>query len=290
MPAARARSGLAPREAVLAVACPVSWLGLAAALACAALACQSPGAPAEPASCLDERQEARNLALRGEVEAAQAVLDRVKASCGANSQSDIQHITKLIAEKTAARVEKERLAQIVTEELEKFPSRGFVAWATERGGEIAGKLSQVECAERGEPTFGFCQGSRDDAPTMSLRYFQARPSAYRYALRTSTPPSCQDLAEFRQVRTWTRSTERFELCELTNRRLRHLSALIVTHDGAPPPAVAPSGTEPPAITQPAVTPPAGKPAPEYEMYVFSQDYLALDPAFERRLSILGDAL
>jgi hypothetical protein len=286
MPAARARSALAPREAALAGARRVFGLGLAAALAC-----QSRGAPAEPASCLDERQEARNLALRGEVEAAQAVLDRVKASCGANSQSDIQHITKLIAEKTAARLEKERLAQSVTEELEKFPSRGFVAWATARGGEIAGKLSQVECAERGAPTFGFCQGTREAAPSMSLRYFQARPSAYRYALRTSTPPSCQDLGEFRQVRSWARQTERFELCELTNRRLRHLSALIVTRDGAAPPAVAqPPGAQPPAVAPPAVTPPAGTPALEYEMYVFSQDYLSLDPAFERRLSILGDAL
>jgi hypothetical protein len=256
MPAARARFGLAPREAVLLAARQMLWPGLAVALAC-----QSPGGPPEPASCLDQRQEARNLALRGEVEAAQAVLDRVKGSCGPNSQSDIQHITKLIAEKTAARLEKERRAQSVSEEHEKFPSRGFVAWATARGGEIAGKLAQVECAERGSPSFGFCQGTREASPTMSLRYFQARPSAYLYALRTSTPPSCQDLGEFRQVRAWTRNTERFELCELTNRRLRHLSALIVAPAGTPP---------------------------EYEMYVFSQDYLPLDPAFERRLSIIGD--
>jgi hypothetical protein len=283
MPAARARS-VAPREAALAVARRVLWLGLA-------LGCENRGAPAEPSWCLDERQEARNLALRGDVEPAQIVLDRVKASCGPNSQSDIQHITKLIAEKTAARLEKERLALSVSEELEKFPSRGFVAWATARGGEIAGKLSEVECAERGSPTFGFCQGTRESSPTMSLRYFQARPSAYRYALRTSTPPSCQDLGEYRQVRAWARNAERFELCELTNRRLRHLSALIVARDGAAPPAAAapaavPSSA-PPAAHEAATAPTA--PPPEYEMYVYSQDYLPLDPAFERRLSIIGDA-
>lgn len=277
MPAARARFGRATRRAVLAAArgaCLGSLL---------ALACQSRGQPAEPAACLDQRQEARNLALRGEVEAAQAVLERVKASCGPNSQSDIQHITKLIAEKVAARLEKQRAAERERELLETFPSRSFVEWATARGGDIAGKLSTVECAERGAPTFGFCQGAREAAPAMTLRYFQAKPSAYRYALVTRTAPSCQDLGDYRQVRAWRREGERFELCELTDRRLRHLSALIVERPAAPleatAPPLAPEGAAAPATAAPV----------EYEMYIFSHDYLALDPGFERRLRLVAGA-
>lgn len=253
MPAPRAPSELAPRRAASPFTLPRLLLALTA------IGCANPG---EPPACLDQRQEARNLALRGEVEAAQAVLDRVKASCGPNSQSDIAHITKLIAEKTAARLEKQHQAELERERLETNPSRGFVEWATARGGEIDGKLAKTECAARGTPDFGFCEGQREQAPAMSLRYWQAQPSAYRYALTTRTAPSCQDLGEFRQVRTWSRPGERFELCELTNRRLRHLFALIVQ--------------------KPA------EPAPEYQMFLFSQDYLAIDPAFERRLRIIGE--
>jgi hypothetical protein len=255
---------------------PVRRVLLALALAAG---CANRG---EPAACLDQRQEARNLALRGEIEPAQAVLDRVKATCGPNSQSDIAHIGKLIAEKTEARLEKQRLARLEAERLEQFPSRGFVEWATARGGDIAGKLPKVECAERGTPTFGFCEGRRDDVAGMSLRYWQAQPAAYRYALVTHTAPSCQDLGEFRQVRTWSRQGESFELCELTNRRLRHLSALIVQRPREQGHAEQGHG-EPPLAAQPP-----GEPATLYEMYVFSQDYLALDPAFERRLRIVGE--
>jgi hypothetical protein len=241
----------------VAARCVPSCAARAAALALVleAAGCQNRG---EPPACLDQRQEARNLALRGEVEPAQALLDRVKAACGPNSQSDIVHITKLIAEKSAARLEKARLAQSRSELSEKFPSRSFVEWATARDGEVSGKLTKPECAERGTPLFGFCEGQRDEARAMSLRYWQAQPRAYRYRLASRTAPSCQDLGEFREQRSWSRDGESFELCELTNRRLRHLSALIVERP------------------------------PDYEMFVFSQEYLAIDPVFERRLRIVGD--
>jgi len=229
--------------------------GLAAALL--ASACANRG---EPAACLDRRQQARNLALAGEIEQAQALLDRVKAECGPNSAADIAHVTKLIAEKTAARREKERLEQSQSELLQKFPSRAFVEWATARGGDIRGKLLEPHCAERGTPEFGFCEGQRSDVPGMRLRYWQTQPEAYRYALATTRPPSCQDLGQYRQVRTWSRGGSDFELCELTDRRLRHLSALIVH------------------------TPPEA-----YEMHIFSQDYPGIDPEFERRLRVIPEA-
>lgn len=229
------------------------FLAVCLAVALALPACETRG---EPAACLDQRQEARNLALRGEIEPAQRLLDTVKARCGPNSQSDIQHITKLIAEKTAARDKQRELEQSRSAELEKFPSRSFIEWATARAGDIDGKLARVTCAERGSPDYGFCEGERPDVPAMRLRYWQAQPDAYRYSLSTAIPPSCQDLGEWRQVRAWTRDGSDYELCELTNRRLRHLSALLV--HGA-------SG---------------------YEMHLFSKAYPNIDRAFELRLRII----
>jgi hypothetical protein len=230
-----------------------AFLAVSIAAMPAALACETRG---EPPACLDQRQDARNLALRGDIEAAQSLLDQVKASCGPNSQSDIQHVTKLIAEKTAARDKQRELEQSRSAELQKFPSRGFIEWATARAGDIGGKLARTSCGERGTPDYGFCEGERPDVPAMRLRYWQAQPDAYRYSLTTPVPPTCQDLGEWRQVRAWSRDGSDYELCELTNRRLRHLSALIVHN---------PSG---------------------YEMHLFSQAYPNIDPAFEHRLRII----
>lgn len=236
---------MAGRQRVLAAAL---WASAASVAGCATRG--------EPADCLDQRQQARNLALAGELEQAQVLLDGVKARCGPNSESDVRHITKLIADKAAARREREQREASHNAELLQFPSRSFVEWATERGGDITGKLPSVACAERGTPLFGFCEGQRVEAPNMSLRYWQAQPSAYLYTLTTDAPPSCQDLGEHRSVRSWRRDNSQLELCELTNRRLRHLSALIV-HTPV-----------------------------RHEMYIFSQPYLALDPGFERRLRVV----
>lgn len=213
----------------------------------------------EPAACLDKRQTARNLALSGQLEPAARLLEEVKAECGRNSESDIQHIGRLIAEKTEARREDERLSAARSELREKFPSRDFVEWATARDGNVEGKLAGVSCAERGSPDYGFCEGRRDEAPAMSLRYWQVAPQAYRYELVTQEPPSCVDLREYREVRTWSRDGTAYELCELTNRRLRHLTALLVH---APP---------------------------EHRMYIFSNAYPARDAAFEQALRVIPPA-
>lgn len=230
-------------------------LALAALLPCAGLGCATRG---EPSDCLDQRQEARNRALSGDLEQAQALLDRVRAHCGPNSESDVRHISKLIAEKTAALRERERREANKSAELREFPSRSFVEWATDRAGDITNKTPSVTCAERSSPLFGFCEGERADAPNMHVRYWQAQPSAYLYSLVTEAAPSCQDLGEFRAVRSWSRDGSQLELCELTNRRLRHLSALIV-HTAA-----------------------------RHEMYIYSQEYLSLDSSFERRLSVVSE--
>ena len=219
----------------------------------ASLGCATRG---EPPDCLDQRQEARNRALAGDLEQAQSLLERVKERCGPNSESDVRHITKLIAEKAAARREREALEASRSALLRDFPSRSFVEWATERAGDIGGKVPSVSCAERGSPLFGFCEGQREQAPNMTLRYWQAQPGASLYTLTTEATPSCQDLGEYRLVRKWQRDGSELELCELTGRRLRHLSALLVH------------------------TP------PRHEMYIFSQDYLALDPSFEQRLRVV----
>jgi hypothetical protein len=230
--------------------------GLAALLLLATgVGCATRG---EPPDCLDQRQEARNRALAGDLEQAQALVESVQARCGPNSESDVRHITKLIAEKTAARRERAQREESRSAQLQQFPSRSFIEWATERGGDIAGKVPSVACAERGTPEFGFCEGQSDRAPNMSLRYWQVQPGAYLYSLSTEVVPSCQDLGEYRQVRAWSREGSALELCELTNRRLRHLSALVVH------------------------TP------PRHAMYIFSQEYLAVDPSFERRLRLVDE--
>lgn len=221
----------------------------------ASLGCNTRG---EPPECLDRRQEARQRALAGDLEQAQSLLDGLEQRCGPNSESDIRHIAKLIADKAAARRERDEQEATRRAQLRQFPSKSFVEWATDRGGDITGKVPSVSCAERGTPLFGFCEGEREQAADMRLRYWQAQPSAYLYSLATETPPSCQDLGEYRLVRSWQRDDSGLELCELTHRRLRHLSALIVH------------------------TP------PRHEMFIFSQEYLALDPGFERRASVVDE--
>lgn len=213
----------------------------------------------EPAACLEKRQTARNLALSDQLEPAARLLEEVRAECGENSASDLQHIGRLIAEKTEARRERGRREAAQRELREKFPSRELVQWATARDGKIDGKLARVSCAERGSPEYGFCEGRRDEAPEMGLRYWQGTPEAYRYELVTEQAPSCVDLGEYREVRAWTRDGVAYELCELTNRRLRHLSALLVH---------TPS---------------------EHRMYIFSNAYPARDAAFEQELRVIAPA-
>lgn len=230
-----------------------SWAAVSVLLA---LGCTQRG---EPAACLDKRQTARNLALSDQLEPASRLVEEVKAECGPNSASDIRHISKLIADKTEARRERERLEAARSELREKFPSRDFVEWATARDGNIDNKLISVTCAERGSPDYGFCEGKREGAPEMSLRYWQAAPVAYRYELVTPEAPSCVDLREYREVRAWSRDGNGYELCELTNRRLRHLTALLVH---------TPS---------------------KHRMYIFSNAYPARDAAFEQALRVIPPA-
>jgi hypothetical protein len=230
-----------------------SWAGVSVLLV---LGCTQRG---EPAACLDKRQAARNLALSDQLEPAARLLEEVKKQCGPNSASDIQHIGKLIADKTEARRERERLEAARSELRQRYPSRDFVEWATARDGNIDDKVGTVTCAERGSPEYGFCEGKRDGAPEMSLRYWQVSPGAYRYELVTREAPSCVDLREYREVRVWSRDGIAYELCELTNRRLRHLTALL-------------------AHT-----------ASEHRMYIFSNAYPARDAAFEQALRVIPPA-
>lgn len=213
----------------------------------------------EPAACLDTRQQARNDALQDRIEEASRLLEEIKSKCGPNSASDIQHIGKLIAEKTEARRERERLAAEAGELRLKFPSQDFVAWATSKDGALGDKAADAVCAERGSPDFGFCEARRKEATDMTVRYWSADKSAYRYALTTTQPPSCEDLGEYRSVRVWSRDGIAHEQCELTSRRLRHLAALLVH------------------------TP------TEHQMYIYSQGYPARDSAFERLLRVIPAA-
>ena len=67
------------------------------------------------------------------------------------------------------------------------------------------------------------------------------------------------MREYREVRAWSRDGIGHELCELTNRRLRHLTALLVHA------------------------------ASEHRMYIFSNAYPARDAAFEQVLRVIPPA-
>ncbi len=230
------------------------WSGLSLGTALVVASCVQ--APSEPAVCLDKRVEGRNAALQGNIEQASRLLKELRAQCGANSQSEIRHIEELIAEKTDARREQERRARSQIERAQKFPSRDFVIWATADAGAIRTKMADAVCVERGAPDFGFCEAARPGAPHMTVRYWTADKDAFRYALTTDQPLSCQDLGEYRQVRAWQRDGSSYELCELTERTLRHLYALLITSS-------------------------AGN-----QMYVYSQRYLARDPHLEKVLRVI----
>jgi hypothetical protein len=131
-----------------------------------------------------------------------------------------------------------------------------VIWATADAGALRTKIGAATCIERGEPDFGFCEAARPGVPNMTVRYWNADKDAFRYALQTDQPLSCQDLGEHRQVRVWQRDGNSYELCELTERTLRHLYALLISN-------------------------PAGN-----QMYIYSQRYLARDPNLEKTLRII----
>lgn len=217
----------------LAIAC----LGLGQAAACQ---------KSDEAACLEQRQRARQLALAGEVDQAEELANRVEAECDVNSLSAIRNVRKLIAETRARREEAARreAREKLAEEL--YPGRRFVAWATAQPSKPNPLRSDETCAPPSDPNYGFCEAREPQHPNMTVRYHRDDPEAFRYAIEAKAPLNCRDLGEYRRIRKWEAEGARYELCELTGRELRHLSALLSTRGDV------------------------------HRMWIFSQRYLRLD--------------
>jgi len=202
--------------------------------------------------CWGARQNARDAIVRGKLDEAQKQLEQARALCAGQSADDIRRIEELIADR------REVARAVAKEEAEDqhahgFPTEQFMRWATEPAEQFLQSLTRVKCAARGDAAYGFCEAERKGSPNMTVRYWEHDRKAVRYEFKTKLPLECEDLGDHRVVRRWTLRTENFELCELTEREARDLSALLVR------------GSD------------------ENRMYIFSFAYLKKDPAFDLSL-------
>jgi len=202
--------------------------------------------------CWAARQSSREAIVHGKLDDAQKLLEQARAACAGQSADDLRRIEELIADRreVARAVAKEEADD---QHAHGFPTEQFMRWATEPVEQFLQSLSSVECAERGDPAYGFCEAKRKGSPEMSVRYWEHDRKAVRYEFNTKLPLECEDLGDHRVVRRWSLGAEKFELCELTEREARDLSALLVRGSN------------------------------ENRMYIFSFAYLKKDPAFERSL-------
>lgn len=205
----------------------------------------------EDPECRRYREHARSAASKGELERAAEALAEARKRCGPKWAQELQRTERLIDERAELRREVARREAERAAEREGTPAKRFLSWIAEEGSTPTKNLASIRCAERGSPDFGFCEAERPGAPEMKVRYWERERSAFRYSLTTEQPLSCLDFGEHRRVRTWSRGSESYELCESTQHDLRGLSALLVR---------APA---------------------EHQMFVFSQSYLQKDRDFER---------
>lgn len=202
--------------------------------------------------CWSTRQSSREAIVRGKLDEAAKLLERARSACDGQSADDIRRIEGLIADRreVARAVAKEAAKE---QQAHAFPTEQFVRWATEPVEHFGNSLTNVKCAERGQPAYGFCEAERKGSPDMTVRYWEHDRKAMRYEFRTKLPLECEDLGDHRLVRRWSADNRSFELCELTEREAREFSALLIR------------GPD------------------ENRMYVFSFAYLRKDPAFDQSL-------
>lgn len=202
--------------------------------------------------CWNARQSSREAIVRGKLDEAQQKLDRARSVCAGQSADDIRRIEGMISDR------REAARAIAKEEADEqhanaFPTEQFIRWATVPVEAFAHSLTNIHCAERGDPGYGFCQAERKGSPEMTVRYWEHDRKAVRYEFRTKLPLECEDLGDHRVVRRWSAENRGFELCELTEREARDFSALLIR------------GSD------------------ENRMYLFSFAYLRKDPAFDQSL-------
>ncbi len=204
----------------------------------------------ERTACWDARQKARDAITRDRLDEATQQLEAARTTCAGQSSDDLRRIEGIIADRREAKRAIE-LEQADQEKAMEFPTKRFVSWATEPRDKFSETLVHTECAPRGSPDFGFCESERKDHPEMRVRFWEHDRDAVRYSFTTRLPLECEDLGEHRRVRQWKSNHKSYELCELTQREARDLSALLV------------------------------RDADQNKMYIYSFDYLKKDPEFER---------
>lgn len=203
--------------------------------------------------CLQRRLAANQAALADRLDEAEEILAQVEGQCGPNHESGARRVTRLIAKRRKFHAARKKRTDDSAEQRRLAPSQEFSSWAGSYGGSLHGKVTGAVCAKRGQPDFGFCEAARAHVPGTTVRFWNENRKSYRYALRTALPITCGDLGSYRRVRSWGLPSKRYELCELTGQKVRHLSALLVrTPD-------------------------------ENQMFIYSLDYPKYDEDFQRSL-------
>jgi len=209
--------------------------------------------------CSDQLQVAEAQMRGGQLTEAERTLAEVYSRCRRHSVSEVQQLrSQLTTMRQQRKLDEARKSERDAEqERTLHPTLDFVHWALDHRGALPSELEEPQCAPRGEPDFGFCEAKRPGHHNMSVRYWQKEPAAARYLLTSAEPPSCQDVGEHRSLPTWTWQGQSHTLCELTERKYRQFSALLVGN------------------------------AEQHQMYLFSRAYLQHDKDFERRVSPAG---
>jgi hypothetical protein len=203
-------------------------------------------------NCWTAIQESREAVAQDKLEEASSLLDHARATCGHRSPDDLRRTQELIIDRRAAKreVEQDEAARRPSRDL---PIQRFISWVREPLSEFSRNLDNVECVERGNPGFGFCEAERKGSPEMEVRYWKMDPAIARYTFTAEEPSECEDLGQHRRLRRWSASEKTYELCELTEREERDQSALLVAAPG------------------------------NNQMFIFSFEYVKKDPSFERML-------
>lgn len=205
------------------------------------------------ADCWSARQASRDAIIQGQLDEAAKLLEQAREICGDQSVDDLNRIDVIIADRREAQHQLEQAESRGQRKRSGVPTQRFVNWATAPIEEFEKSLARIDCAARGSADFGFCTAERKGHPEMRVRYWNTQREAVRYSFESELPLECEDLGAHRRVRKWSSEQRSYELCEITEREARNLSALLV------------SGAE------------------KNQMFVFSFEYLKKDPDFERTL-------
>lgn len=219
------RSGATPRRSLTSIIASI-------AVCVAATGCKDNAAAK---ACGAARDQSRRAALKDDLEKARAELRHARELCGADAEYDLRRIEELIEQ--SEQREQQLLVRKARESAKdkEEPLRPFVRWVGKTRDDVDTAAQKVTCAERGSPDFGYCEGQpatgSSDVVPMTVRFWRADPSAFRFHIQLSMPVTCGDIGNHRVVRTWKRGSTALTLCELTEYPIQGLTALVENEAG-----------------------------------------------------------